>query len=479
MKLSLLTEKLSYSGTFTDADVTAVTDDSRKVCKGCVFVCIEGKRFDGHTVAAQALSQGAAAVITARDLGLQNQLVVADTRAAYTHLCAAIAGNPQQKLKIIGVTGTNGKTTTCFILKDILECAGHKTGLIGTVKNMVGKAEYPAALTTPDANELFGLFAQMVEAGCEYCVMEVSSQALDQQRVNGIHFCAGIFTNLTRDHLDYHGDFDNYRAAKKKLFEQCELAVVNIDDEASQYMLEGLPCRCVTFSASSDSCDYSAKNIRIKASGVKYEIVGNNVIGRIRFAVPGMFSVYNSMGAAVCAIELGFDFDGVLEALSRCAGVPGRMEVVPTATDYTVIIDYAHSPDGLENLLECVSQVAQGRIITVFGCGGDRDKTKRPLMGEIASRLSDVAVVTSDNPRSEAPDAIIADILTGIKDGCKAQITVKTERREAINHALDIACAGDVVVLAGKGHETYQILAQGKIHFDEREAVMQHLAGQD
>ena len=477
MKLSQLLENIEFTGSYTDCEVSLVTDNSKKVIKNCVFVCIEGAHFDGHTVAAQALANGAAAVVCQRDTGAENQILVKNTRAAYTLLCSAFFGNPEKKLKLIGVTGTNGKTTTCFILKEILEHFGKKTGLVGTVKNMVAQREYPAALTTPDAYDLFSLFSEMAAEGCEYCVMEVSSQALDQKRVEGVRFAAAIFTNLTRDHLDYHGSLENYRAAKRVLFDNADIAVVNIDDEAAEYMLRGLTCRTATFSAKSDSCDYTAKNIRIKPDGVKYELVGNGFIGRVKFAVPGMFSVYNSMGAAVCAAELGFDLGGVLEGLSLCRGVPGRMEVVPTQTDYTVIIDYAHSPDGLESLLECVNSLSDGRVITVFGCGGDRDKTKRPLMGKIACELSDIAVITSDNPRSEKPESIIDDILAGAEG--KAESVVIPSRREAIAAALGMARAGDVVVLAGKGHETYQILNSGKIHFDEREEVAEYFSNRN
>ena len=476
MKLSLLAAELGVNVSLEEREVGFITDNSRKIEKDCIFVCIEGMHFDGHTKAAEALENGAAAVVVQKDMGLKNQILVKNTRSAYTRLCAAFYGHPEKQLKIIGVTGTNGKTTSCFILKAILDSMGIKTGLIGTVKNIVGDKEYEASLTTPDSYDLFALFKEMVEYGCEYCVMEVSSQALDQRRVDGIHFEAAIFTNLTRDHLDYHGTFESYKAAKRMLFENSSLAVINIDDDSSRYMVEDLPCRTVSFSIDNDKCDYSAKNIRISASGVKYELVSDNNIGRVKFAVPGKFSVYNSMGAAVCLVEAGFDFKAVLDGLATCVGVPGRMEVVPTDTDYSVIIDYAHTPDGLENVLNCVRGITDGKVICVFGCGGDRDSTKRPIMGEIASKLADVAVITSDNPRSEDPDAIIADITKGVsKHGAK--VIVEPDRTTAIAKALSTAKAGDVVILAGKGQETYQILASGKIHFDEREVVAKILSG--
>ena len=475
MKLNLIVKDLGIDKSFEDKEITFITDNSAKVCEGCIFICIEGRRFDGHTKAAEALEKGAAAVVVQKDLGLENQILVENTRSAYAKICAAFYGHPEKELKIIGVTGTNGKTTSCFILKSILDKLGYKTGLLGTVKNIVGDKEYPAALTTPDCYELFGLFREMVDYGCEYCVMEVSSQALDQRRVDGIRFDAAIFTNLTRDHLDYHGTFENYKAAKHMLFENSDLAVLNIDDESAMEMVENTDCRTVTFSVNNDRCDYSAKNIRISASGVKYELVSNSNIGRVKFAVPGNFSVYNSMGAIICLVEMGMDFKDVLDAVAECIGVPGRMEVVPTDTPYTVLIDYAHTPDGLENVLSTVREITEGKVIVVFGCGGDRDKTKRPIMGEIAVKMPDVAVVTSDNPRSEDPESIIEDITAGISRG-NAKVIVDSDRTNAIEKALEAAKEGDIVVLAGKGQETYQILASGKIHFDEREVVAKILS---
>lgn len=476
MKLTQLLRELEYIGNPAEAEVEFITDNSRNICKNCVFICIEGKRFDGHTKAEEALENGAAAVVVQKDMGLPNQILVKNTRAAYAVLCAEFFGHPERKLKIIGVTGTNGKTTSCFILKSVLDSLGHKSGLLGTVKNIVGDKEYPASLTTPDCYELFSLYAQMVEAECEYCVMEVSSQALDQCRVHGVHFAAAIFTNLTQDHLDYHGTFENYQAAKHLLFENSDIAVINVDDDAAEYMLSGTDCRNVTFSVEKDNCDYSAKNVRNTEQGVKYELVRTGDIGRVKFAVPGKFSVYNSMGAAVCLIELGFDFRTILEKLAECTGVPGRMEVVPTDKPYTVLIDYAHTPDGLENVITCVREIAQGRVITLFGCGGDRDRTKRPLMGRIASKLSDITIVTSDNPRSEDPEEIIKDILEGIGKH-SGKVIVESDRRNAIRKALSTAQAGDIIILAGKGQETYQILASGKIDFDERKVVAEILSG--
>lgn len=470
MKISEVMNGIKSYDIYEDREVTFITDDSRKVTEGSIFVCIKGARFDGHDVAAQMLEKGAVCVICERDMGLPNQIVVENTRKAISLMCANYFGRPADKLKLIGITGTNGKTTTAFLIKNMLKKLGKKSGLIGTVKNMAGDKEYPAALTTPESFELHSLFNEMVNEGCEYCVMEVSSQALAQYRVEGLHFAAGIFTNLTQDHLDYHGSFENYAEAKSMLFTESDICILNLDDEHAMSMLRNTEGRMVTYSVNQDESDYTAKYIRYKNDGIEYELVTMGYVERVRVGIPGEFTVYNSMAAAVTLIELGFDFSEVLYALSLSEGVKGRIEVVPTDTDYTVIIDYAHSPDGLENIISSLRKIAKARIITVFGCGGDRDRTKRPIMGSIAAKLSDVIVVTSDNPRTEDPDAIIEDILTGIK-GSKVRKIVETDRTKAIRAALEEAETDDIVLLAGKGHETYQIFGTEKIHYDEREVV--------
>ncbi len=476
MDLFTLLKGAGYdSAGIANAEVTLVTENSKKVTPGSVFVCVKGARFDGHDVAADVVAAGAVLVVAERDTGVPNQLIVNDSREAFSLLSASFFGNPSKKLRLVGITGTNGKTTTCFLLKSVFEALGHKTGLIGTVKNIVGDKEYPATLTTPDPFELNSLFAEMVEAGCEFCVMEVSSQALAQQRVAGLHYEVAAFTNLTQDHLDYHGTFENYIAAKRKLFENCDNAVVNCDDEAYKAMIEGTGCNVITCSARKDSADYSAKNIEHKPGGVSYVLVGIGKLERIKMRIPGGFTVYNSMTAAVCAIQLGLSFSEVAGALSQAAGVPGRIEVVPTDTDYTVIIDYAHSPDGLQNILAALRKIAQGRIITVFGCGGDRDRTKRPQMGKIAADMSDFVIVTSDNPRTEDPAAIVAEVAEGTK-GARIPVVEIVDRTQAIEFALNEAEKDDIILLAGKGHETYQILGTEKIHYDEREVVRNLLA---
>ncbi len=474
MKLSEVLRGLKVKNDFDDVKVVDVTSDSRLVEAGYLFVCIKGASFDGHSVASEMLDKGAAAVVVDHDLGLEKQIIVDDTRAAYSPICANFFGNPSKELKLIGLTGTNGKTTTTFLIKQILENVGKKVGLIGTVQNMVCDEIYPAHYTTPDPHELQFLFRKMVDAGCEYCVMEVSSQALAQGRVSGIEFLIGVFTNLTQDHLDYHKTWDNYFNSKRILFENCKTAVVNVDDKNGLKIVQGLPCKVVTYAVDNIQSDYTAKNVMFSSNGVRYELVGDR-IGRVQCPIPGRFSVYNSLCAASVALALGIEFEDILIAISKSQGVKGRIEVVPTDTDYTVIIDYAHSPDGLENIITSLKEIARGRVVTVFGCGGDRDRTKRPKMGKIAAELSDFCVVTSDNPRSETPSKIIEDILEGMKD-TDTPYEVVENRKEAIAWAMNHAEPNDIILLAGKGHETYQILPTGTIHFDEREVVAEVLA---
>ncbi|MEZ3420928.1 MAG: UDP-N-acetylmuramoyl-L-alanyl-D-glutamate--2,6-diaminopimelate ligase, partial [Eubacterium sp.] len=404
MRLSEIMKGITVTKQYSDAEVLDVTQDSRLVKEGSLFVCVKGNSFDGHSVAQEMIDKGAVAVVTERDLGMDTQVMVHDTRSVFSTICANFFGNPAEKLKLIGLTGTNGKTTTTFLIKQILENTGKKVGLIGTVQNMIGQEVFPAKYTTPDPYELQGLFKAMVNAGCEYCVMEVSSQALAQGRVNGLRFHIGAFTNLTQDHLDYHKTWENYFNAKRILFENCDLAVTNADDENGFKIVENLPCKTVSYAVNTNHADYCAKNVKFKSNGVEYELV-SDFIGRVTCPIPGRFSVYNSLCAAAVALNLGIDYKDVISAISKSAGVKGRIEVVPTDTDYTVIIDYAHSPDGLENIISSLREIAKGRVVTVFGCGGDRDKTKRPKMGKIAAELSDFCVVTSDNPRSENPSA--------------------------------------------------------------------------
>ena len=471
MKLINLIE---CSKALADTEITGITCDSRQVKEGFVFVCINGAKSDGHDYAEKAIESGAAAVIAERDLGIGVQIVVPDTHAAYADMCAKWFGNPAESLKLLGVTGTNGKTSVTYMMKKILEKAGYKVGLIGTIQNMIGDEVIAAHNTTPNAYELNSLFALMKAKGCTYVIMEVSSHALDQSRVYRLNFEAAMFTNLTQDHLDYHITMENYLAAKKKLFGMCKTAVINSDDPYSGELTKGLDCKIITYSLG-DSSTYSAKGVNYRPSSVDYEFVSDSEIGHIKVNTGGKFTVYNSLCAAACAVEIGIPLSAVASALSELQGVKGRAEVVPTGRDFTVIIDYAHTPDGLKNILTTFRECKKNRLISVFGCGGDRDKTKRPIMGNIAAHFSDYAIVTSDNPRTENPTAIIEDILEGMK-GAAIPVKVIENRIEAIKFAVSIAQKDDIIVLAGKGHETYQILNTGTIHLDEREVVAEALA---
>lgn len=458
-------------------EISGITCDSRQVKPGFAFVCIKGAKSDGHDYAEKALENGAAVIIAERDLGLEVQIVVSDTHAAYADMCANWFGNPADSLKLLGVTGTNGKTSVTYMMKKILEKAGYKVGLIGTIQNMIGDEIIAAHNTTPNAYELNSLFALMKAKGCTYVIMEVSSHALDQSRVYRLTFEAAMFTNLTQDHLDYHITMENYLAAKKKLFRMCKTAVINSDDPYSAELIKGLDCKISTYSMG-DTSTYSAKGVNYRPASVEYEFVSDSEIGHISVNTGGKFTVYNSLCAAACAAEIGIPLVTVASALKELHGVKGRAEVVPTGRDFTVIIDYAHTPDGLKNILSTFRECKKNRLIAVFGCGGDRDKTKRPIMGNIAAHFSDYAIVTSDNPRTEDPSAIIEDILEGMK-GAVIPVKVIENRIEAIKFAVSIAKKDDIIVLAGKGHETYQILNTGTINLDEREVVAEALAESD
>lgn len=459
---------------FGNIEIENITCDSRAVKDGYAFVCINGAAADGHNFAEQALEKGAAIIITERNLGLEREITVSDTHAAYALMSAAYFSHPAKELRLIGVTGTNGKTSITYMLKSILEAAGYKTGVIGTIQNMIGERIIESANTTPDAYNLNRLFREMKNEGCDYCIMEVSSHALDQKRVYGIEFEVAAFTNLTQDHLDYHKTMENYLEAKKKLFTMCKTAVINLDDDYANDIIRGLECKTVTYSEKRNDSTLSAKYVNLRPDGIEYELVGFNLIKHIKLKSGGRFSVYNSMCAAAIAMELGIDVSLIAHALEKLEGVKGRAEIVPTNRDFTVIIDYAHTPDGLKNILSTFKEIKKGRLVCLFGCGGDRDSAKRPIMGSIAANLSDYVIVTSDNPRSEDPMSIISDITEGMKK-TKTPYTVIENRIEAIKYSIEKAQPNDIIILAGKGHEDYQILSTGKIHLDEREVVAEAL----
>lgn len=456
-------------------EISGVTSDNRNPIKGGeLFVCIKGKTFDGHSVADEMIKKGAAAVLVERDLGLAQQIIVSDTRKEYAYICSRWFGCPEKRLKLIGVTGTNGKTTITTTLKNILSGFGKKTGLIGTCQNEIGNEVLHTERTTPEAYELFELFDLMVKKDCEYVVMEVSSQGLEQQRLGPCRFELGAFTNLTQDHLDVHGTMENYYEAKKLLFSMTDTAVINIDDDYGMRYKSEVSCDVKTFSTKKKA-DFTSSNENLLPSGVKYDFSDGKVTLPVSFNMPGEFNVSNSLCAIACADVLGLDTSKTIDIINSQKGVRGRAEVIPTGRDFTVICDYAHTPDAIENVLSAMKASAVGRVVCLFGCGGNRDAKKRPLMAKAAEKYSDFLIITSDNPRNEDPDLIIKDILKGIDKDKTDYITI-TDRIEAINWAVKNAKKDDVIVLCGKGHEDYQILPGGvKIHLDEREEVAKAL----
>ena len=469
MRLSQLLQDVKILSPYEDREIANITDDSRKVEPGAAYVCIRGEKDDGSRYVNGALAAGAAAVVTERDLRLPEQVLVEDARKAYAAMCAAYFGHPARRLRLIGVTGTNGKTTTANLIKHILEENGETCGLIGTIEYEVPGETFASHLTTPGPNELNSLLKRMADAGCGYAVMEVSSHALDQERVHGLHFSSAVFTNLTQDHLDYHKTMERYFEAKARLFGMCGRAVVNADDPYGRRLMERVSAPLTSFSMESDGADFTAKNIRYSGDRVNYLLLSEGVLCRVEFASPGSPSVYNSLAAITCAAGEGISRLKAAEAICTAKGVRGRMEMVPTGRDFHIMIDYAHTPDGLENVLKSVRGSVKGRLVLLFGCGGDRDRTKRPLRGEIAGRLADFVVVTSDNPRTEPPGAIIEDILKGLPG--RENVKVVENRAEAIKWVIENARADDIILLAGKGHETYQILNGKTIPFDERQII--------
>lgn len=477
MKLSELLDGIEALQGVSDREIGNVTNDSRKVEKGDLFVCITGAASDGHDYAAAALQKGAAAVVCERDLGLENQVLVADTHGAYGKIAANFYGNPSKKLKLIGVTGTKGKTTVTSLIKAILTRTGQKVGLIGTIQNEIGDEVLHTENTTPDAMELERLYRKMVEAGCEYCVMEVSSHALDQERIGDSHYEVAVFTNLSHEHLDYHKDMESYFAAKKKLFSRCDKAVVNVDDAYGRRIAADCTCPVMTFSLEEEA-DLRAFQLTCHPDSVDFRFGYEGVESRLHFAMPGAFSVRNVLAAMGVCLQVGVCLETITGALSEVKGVRGRNENLTPGREFTVICDYAHTPDSIENILGALKETVKGRLIALFGCGGDRDRTKRPLMGEAAAEHSDFVIVTSDNPRTEDPDAIIAEILPGV-EGKNTPYKVIPNRREAIFYAVENAKPGDTIVLCGKGHEDYQIIGHEKHHFDEREVVAEAVAARD
>ena len=474
MKLKELTQKLNaeYFGN-TDIEISGIAYDSRKVKPGYLFIAIKGFETDGHKYIESTINNGAVAVVGEDDIACSCTYVrTPDSRKALAVCGAQFYGNPQEKLKIIGVTGTNGKTTTTYLIRQILMLKGLRCDLIGTNQTIIGDEVTESSRTTPESLDLFECFAKMAESGGEYVVMEVSSHSLELDRVYGVTFETALITNITQDHLDFHKTMDNYAKAKAKLFMVSKSGAANIDDSYSDVIMRNASCPMLTYSIDKDS-SVKAEKLNMSERGVIFSVLRDGEVREVRLGIPGRFSVYNALGAICVCLNLGMEFSDIEKGLVLAKSVKGRIEVVPTHTPYTVIIDYAHTPDGLENIISAVRGFAKGRIITVFGCGGNRDSSKRPKMGKIAEDLSDIAVVTSDNPRCEEPSAIIEDILRGMK---KDNHVVVENRKEAIRRAMEIALEKDVIILAGKGHETYQEINHIKYDFDERTVVKEILA---
>ena len=479
MKLQDLLRDIPVLSTTADPqmEITGVSYDSRTTKPGDLFVAMTGFATDGHAYIGKAVAAGAAAVLCEHaPAEAVPCVVVENSRRALAVLGANFFGHPADSMTMVAVTGTNGKTTTTYLLKAILEQeAGAKVGLIGTNQNMIGTQVIPTERTTPESFELQALFAQMRDAGCTHVVMEVSSHALVLDRVYGVHYAVGIFTNLTQDHLDFHKTMEAYCDAKALLFSRCDVGVYNADDPWAPRLMQNATCRKFSYGEKAQA-DLRAENIHLGSEGITFDAVTAEKRAAVSVGIPGGFMVYNTLDVLGAALALGISLEKSADALSRVPHVKGRVEVVPTpGKDYTVLIDYAHSPDGLENVLTSVKGFAKGRTIALFGCGGDRDKTKRPKMGRIAADIADFVVVTSDNPRTEKPADIIADILPGL-EGSKTPYVVIEDRVEAIHWALDHAQSGDVIALCGKGHETYQEINHVKHHMDEREIVADYLA---
>ncbi len=481
MKLNELLKGLTYEviqGT-DNIEIENIGWDSRKVSPNSLFICVKNRNVDRHDYASVAVKNGAVALVIEHDVKEIPEditiIKVQDSKKAMARVASIYYGEPSKKFNLIGVTGTNGKTSVTYFVSKILEGAGRLTGIIGTIQNTVGGRELKTEKlnpTTPDSIELQESFKEIVQAGASDVVMEVTSSALDKGRVYECDFNIGAFTNLTQDHLEEHGTMENYKNAKLKLFKMCRKTLTNIDDPVSKEILEIATGEIFTYAIEEDA-DFKAFDIVYGLNSVEFSLRFQNEVKKVKFNVPGRFSVYNALATIGICYLSGLELDAIIEGLKNVTGVPGRIEKVPNHKGILAVVDYAHSPDSLENIIKSMREITKGKVITVFGCGGNRDKTKRPIMGEIAGRLSDFVVITSDNPRKEEPMTIINEIEEGIlKTGCEY---IKHENREeAIFKALDRACLGDVVIIAGKGHETYQIIGDTTIHFDDREVVAKY-----
>ncbi len=475
INLSELMNGINVKNEFEDVLINDIKNNSRLVERDDIYVAIKGINTDGHIYAQSAIENGAAAVVVEKDLGIEKQIIVDDTKKAYALMCANYFGNPAKKLKLIGVTGTNGKTSVTSIVHQVCQAMEIKAGLIGTIQiEYCGMVEENKN-TTPDAYVYHQTLSKMQMAGCEYVISEVSSHALVQERVYGSNYFAAAFTNLSRDHLDYHSDMQDYFNAKKKLFAMCENAIVNVNNEYGVALKKEL-CKneninTYTFGTDKDDVNFNATNIINSPHGVEFRVEFNDISGKVHFAIPGDYSVENAMTAVALCSVMGISMDKIISGLSTVKGVKGRSEVIYKNNDFSIICDYAHTPDGIENVLSSINKYVKGRLIALFGCGGDRDKTKRPMMAKACEKFADLIIVTSDNPRSEDPDMIIDDTIKGFE--ALTEYEVIADRTKAIEYAIKNAKKDDIIVLLGKGHETYQILKDKTIHYDEREIVAQ------
>jgi UDP-N-acetylmuramoyl-L-alanyl-D-glutamate--2,6-diaminopimelate ligase len=467
-----------------DIQIREVQYDSRKVQSGDMFVAIRGTAMDGHTFIDNAVNNGAVVVVVEDDAVRPDsyflhatvaKIVVPDARYALAQIAANYYGHPSARLHPVGVTGTNGKTTTAYLLQSILQATGKKTGMLGTIEYVVGDAAVPASHTTPESLELQQLLARMVQEGCTAAVMEVSSHALVQQRVAGLEFRAGVFTNLTQDHLDYHGSMEGYRSAKKTLFSMLgpsAVAVTNVDDPSGEAMVEGTRARVVRYGIR-QRADVRATDVEVTIHGTRCTLIYTDRAVPLHSSLTGRFNVVNILAAFATGVGLGLNEEDIARGIEGVRAVRGRFERIVSPAGWTAIVDYAHTPDALENCLKTIHDVLPpkrtGKVITIFGCGGNRDAGKRPMMGRIAAAMSDMVIVTSDNPRKEDPEVIIKQILAGVEG--PAVVKAEADRRKAILLGLEAAREGDVVLVAGKGHEDYQVLGEKKYHLDDREEV--------
>lgn len=478
MELKDVLSDLSYDilqGTL-EVEIEDICWDSRVVSEKSLFICVKNKNIDRHEYALSAIEKGAIALVVEREVeNIPRDIAVIrvkDSRKAMAIISEKYYGNPSEKLNLVGITGTNGKTSVSYFIYQTLEQLGVKCGLIGTIENSVAGSVLKTNKlnpTTPDSLELQKSFREIVDAGGTHTVMEVTSSALDRDRVVGCNFNVGVFTNLTQDHLEEHGTMENYKNAKLKLFKMCKTAVVNSDDDVSRDIIDMFNKPLITYGISKEA-DLKAFDIKYSLTKVEFKVKYKFLEKKVQLNVPGIFSVYNALATLGVCLSLGFGIDKIIEAIGNIKGVPGRVEAVSNNKGIVAIVDYAHTPDALEKVLKSLKELSKGKLITVFGCGGDRDPSKREIMGVIAGAVSDYCIITSDNPRTEDPIKILNEVEIGVKKTNCSYIK-NADRRKAIYRALEIAQQGDVVIIAGKGHETYQIIGNNTIHFDDREVV--------